>query len=64
MTQSHNFEIVSQILIGSVWVFHGLYSKIFNGIPRHQLIVGKVLGERLARPATKVIGGLEILLGV
>jgi hypothetical protein len=22
------------ILIGSVWVFHGLYSKVSNGIPR------------------------------
>lgn len=64
MIQSHNLEILSQVVIGSVWVFHGLYSKILNGIPRHQLIVGKVLGERLARPATKVIGGLEIVLGV
>lgn len=64
MTQSHGFEILSQTVIGSVWVFHGLYSKILNGIPRHQLIVGKILGERLAHPATKVIGGLEVLLGV
>jgi hypothetical protein len=64
MSQSHNLAILSQILIGSVWVFHGLYSKILNGIPRHQLIVGKVFGERFARPATKVIGGLEILLGL
>ena len=64
MTQSHNFEILSQIVIGCVWVFLGLYSKILNGIPRHQLIVGKVLGERFARPATKVIGGLEVLLGM
>ena len=31
---------------------------------REPLIVGKVLGEKLARPATKVIGGLEVLLGV
>jgi hypothetical protein len=64
MIHSHTFEILSQIVIGGVWVFHGLYSKILNGIPRHQLIVGKVLGEKLARPATKVVGGLEVLLGV
>src|ERR1041385_5801128 len=62
--RSPTFETLSQILIGTVWVFHGLYSKILNGIPRHQLIVGRVLGERFARSATKVIGCLEVLLGV
>lgn len=62
--QSDTFELLSQIVIGSVWVFHGLYSKIFNGIPRHQLIVGRVLGTRLAAPATKAIGCLEVLLGL
>jgi len=61
---SHTFEILSQIVIGSVWLFHGLYSKILNGIPRHQLIVGRILGERFAGFATKVIGCLEILLGL
>lgn len=62
--QSDTFETLSQIVIGMVWVFHGLYSKILNGIPRHQLIVGRVLGERIARPATKAIGCLEVLLGL
>jgi hypothetical protein len=62
--QSHSFEIFSQLVIGGVWMFHGLYSKILNGIPRHQLIVRKVLGDRFARPATKVIGCLEVLLGI
>jgi hypothetical protein len=62
--QSSTFATLSQIVIGSVWVFHGLYSKILNGIPRHQLIVGRVLGNRLARPATKAIGCLEVLLGL
>jgi hypothetical protein len=54
----------AQILIGSVWVFHGLYSKILNGIPRHRLIVGKILGQRNANLATKSIGLLEVLLGI
>jgi hypothetical protein len=57
-------KIVAQILIGSVWVFHGLYSKILNGIPRHRLIVGKILGAANASLATKAIGFLEVLLGV
>jgi hypothetical protein len=62
--QSDTFHILGGILIGSVWVFHGFYSKILNRIPRHQLIVGRVLGQRFARPATKLIGGAEVLLGV
>jgi len=61
---SDTFHIVAQILIGSVWVFHGLYSKIFNGIPRHRLIVGKILGSANAGIATKAIGLLELLLGI
>ena len=58
------FHVAAQIVIGSVWVFHGLYSKIFDGIPRHRLIVGKILGAANAGIATKVIGLLELLLGV
>src|SRR3954469_25250218 len=61
---SSTFHVIAQIVIGSVWVFHGLYSKILNGIPRHRLIVGKVLGNERAPAATRIIGGLEFLLGV
>jgi hypothetical protein len=61
---SDTFHIIAQILIGSVWVFHGLYSKILNGIPRHRLIVGKILGAANAGLATKAIGLLEVLLGI
>src|SRR5436190_18448460 len=60
--RSETFHIAAQIVIGSVWVFHGLYSKIFNGIPSHRLIVGKILGAANAGIATKVIGVLELLL--
>lgn len=62
--QSDAFHIAAQILIGSVWVFHGFYSKLLNGIPRHRLIVGKILGTANAGMATKVIGLLEVLLGL
>jgi hypothetical protein len=62
--QSQAFLVTSQILIGSVWVFHGLYSKLLDGIPRHRLIVGRILGEAMARPACKLIGMLEVLVGL
>ncbi len=54
---------LAAIFIGSVWIFHGLYSKILDGIPRHKLIVGRILGESFADVATVMIGVMEILLG-
>ncbi|MCU0633414.1 MAG: DoxX-like family protein [Gemmatimonadaceae bacterium] len=53
----------AQLLIGAVWIFHGLYSKLLRGIPRHRAIVARVLGERHADVATTVIGVGEIALG-
>jgi uncharacterized membrane protein YphA (DoxX/SURF4 family) len=53
-----------RILIGSVWVFHGLYSKLLDGIPRHRMIVARVLGDDLAVIATRAVGIAEILLGL
>lgn len=56
-------EIAVRVFIAGVWIFHGLFSKILDGIPRHRLIVGKILGDEFAAPATILIGCLEILLG-
>lgn len=64
LSGSETCHILAQITIGSVWVFHGLYSKILNGIPRHRQIVGKILGTAIAPMATRIIGLLEVLLGV
>jgi hypothetical protein len=55
---------LSQVLIGGIWIYHGLYSKLLNGIPRHQQIVARVLGQNFARPATRLIGVLELILGI
>lgn len=54
---------LAAIFIAGVWIFHGFYSKILNGIPRHKMIVGEILGETVADVAVIVIGVLEILLG-
>ena len=64
LLQPQAVHALAQIVIGSVWVFHGLYSKILNGIPRHRLIVGKILGMKRAQVATRAIGLMELLLGV
>jgi hypothetical protein len=64
LLQPRPVHLLAQVVIGSVWVFHGIYSKILNGIPRHRLIVGKILGKERAQIATWTIGALEFLLGV
>jgi uncharacterized membrane protein YphA (DoxX/SURF4 family) len=51
-------------LIGAVWVFHGLFSKILGGIPRHRQIVARILGEEIAPLATLGIGIAEVALGL
>lgn len=61
---SRTFQLALTVIIGSVWVFHGFYSKILSGIPRHALIVERILGEAIAAHATFFIGIMEILLGV
>ena len=61
---SNTLYLIVKILIAVVWFFHGFYSKILNGIPRHEQIVGKVLGSANAKLATKTIGVLEVLLGI
>lgn len=55
---------VSAALISAVWIFHGLYSKLLNGIPRHRMIIRRILGERVSGIAVIAIGIFEIALGV
>ena len=64
LDRSRTFIYLLTILVGSVWVFHGLYSKLLSGIPRHHLIVERILGDRIADLATPAIGIGEIALGL
>lgn len=52
------------ILISLVWLINGLFCKVLNLVPRHQLIVARILGEEHAGILTKTIGVLEILMCV
>lgn len=49
--------------LGAVWVFHGLWSKLLGGIPRHREIVARVVGQDWADLVTLGVGAAEILLG-
>jgi len=52
------------LTIGAVWVFHGLYSKLLNRIPRHREIVARVVGDEWATPVTNFVGVGEVALGL
>lgn len=48
--------------IGLVWLVNGLFCKVLNLVPRHQLIVAQILGKPFSGIITKIIGILEILM--
>jgi uncharacterized membrane protein YphA (DoxX/SURF4 family) len=51
-------------LIAAVWIANGLFCKVLNLVPRHQEIVGHILGVEHATILTKIIGVSEILMAV
>lgn len=52
------------VFISLVWLINGLFCKVLNLVPRHQEIVGKILGYQNGYWITKTIGVLEILMFV
>jgi hypothetical protein len=52
------------IVAALVWFVNGFICKILNLIPRHQLIVARILGDDYAPVLTKTIGLLEILMAI
>lgn len=50
--------------LAAVWIINGLLCKVCNLVPRHQLIVARILGATYAPALTKIIGVLEILMAV
>ena len=60
-------NIANKILtcaIAGVWFVNGLTCKILNWVPRHQEIVGEILGKEYAYSLTKLIGTGEVGIGV
>ncbi|MEV4881547.1 DoxX-like family protein [Chitinophaga ginsengisegetis] len=50
---------VVNIGIALVWMINGVFCKVLNYVPRHQLIVARILGETHAALLTRTIGILE-----
>lgn len=50
--------------IAFVWIANGLFCKVLNFVPRHQEIIGKILGNENSLLFIKIIGGLEIAMAI
>ena len=53
-----------RVAIGLVWLVNGLLCKVMHGVPRHEAIVSRILGETYAMEITKLIGLSEIGMAV
>jgi hypothetical protein len=56
--------ILLTIAITLVWLVNGLFCKVLNYVPRHRMIVARILGETHAPIFTTVIGLSEILMAL
>ena len=62
-----NIRLATRILnylIATVWFVNGLLCKVLNLVPRHQEIVGRILGNEYASILTKLIGLSEIVMAI
>ncbi|MCT8338564.1 DoxX-like family protein [Flavobacteriaceae bacterium TK19130] len=52
------------VLIALVWLVNGLFCKVLDLVPRHQQIVGEILGQEYAGELTMAIGLAEAGMAV
>jgi hypothetical protein len=60
-------SIIHKVLnygIAMVWIVNGLFCKILNLVPRHELIVSEILGADHARLLTILIGLSELMMAI
>ncbi|MDI9363688.1 MAG: DoxX-like family protein [Flavobacterium sp.] len=61
---NRNKHIAITIVIATVWLANGLLCKVLNLVPRHELIVARILGKSYSRPLTILIGLSEIIIAI
>lgn len=54
---------ILRFLIALVWLVNGAWAKLAGGVPRHEAIVARILGNEFAHAMTLAIGISEILMG-
>ncbi|MBK8350590.1 MAG: DoxX-like family protein [Saprospirales bacterium] len=57
-----NSNKILTTLIALVWLVNGLFCKVLHLVPRHEMIVSRILGFVYAPFLTKLIGISEILI--
>ena len=55
---------LANYLIAVIWIINGLFCKVFNIVPRHQMIVAGILGDNHAVLLTRAIGIGEISIAI
>jgi len=51
-------------LIAAVWFANGFFCKVLNLVPRHEQIVGRILGTEYSQTLTIMIGFAEIAMSI
>ena len=62
--KKNNLHQLLSIIIALVWLINGLFCKVLGLVPRHEMIVAKILGTEHSRILTILIGISEILMAV
>lgn len=52
------------LCIAAIWIANGLFCKVLNFVPRHELIVAKLVGSEYSQSSTIIIGWAEILMAI
>ncbi len=55
---------IAKYFLAGVWLAHGLACKLLGAVPRHRMIVARVVGERWASPVTYAVGAVEVVIGL
>lgn len=64
MTAQQKVQRSLDFALAAVWIVMGLYCKLLGQVPRHEVIVGEILGADTAVWLTPLIGLSECLLGI
>jgi hypothetical protein len=58
------FYSILPYFFATIWLINGLLCKLLNLVPRHQLIVARILGHEYSGVLTKAIGVAEIGMAI
>ncbi|MNV94376.1 hypothetical protein D3C71_1891650 [compost metagenome] len=50
--------------LAMIWLLNGLFCKVLNLVPRHELIVARILWDDYSRPLTILIGLSEVGMAI